>query len=231
MKKITCLIVEDDYANRKIYRYILDNLSISYDEAYNGQEAIEKVEGNQNKYNFILMDIRMPIMDGIETSKIIKSKYDIPIIICTADTSDSVKQKLGNTEIEDFLTRPVSIFKIIESIQNLIKKQFTTVSIDEISKPKTTQLYEDNNYDNYIRKNMLKYSIKLLMDTEDNIYNNNDMEVKKLLDRLDITLNKYGTSDQIHMLEKIKSGANPDDIAKVIFILITDIKKVEMELL
>ncbi len=81
------LLVDDDESNRLLVTINLNRYDITVVEAINGKDALSKLQ-NDNIFDLILMDIRMPYMDGIETSKIIinEMKLNIPIIMMSAST-------------------------------------------------------------------------------------------------------------------------------------------------
>ena len=85
-KECRVLLVEDNEINQMIACDMIGRSGISVDVAENGQEALDKVE--EQGYNLILMDIQMPIMDGIEATKKLREKYDaeqLPIVALTAN--------------------------------------------------------------------------------------------------------------------------------------------------
>ncbi len=108
MEDIKILLVEDVAINRYIViQYLQGWWDVQIDEASNGTEAIEMVK--TKAYDIILMDIRMPEMDGFEAAKIIRSSTDpklqqIPIIALTADTARDLKDSLY--EFTDVVTKP-----------------------------------------------------------------------------------------------------------------------------
>jgi len=116
MKKV--LIAEDNDSNFVLMSYILKKF-YQYERARNGQEAVELVDKNQ--YDLVLMDIKMPVMDGLEATKAIKEKHpDLPIIALTANAFDSDRQLAEEAGCNDFLAKPVSSEACIATIKNLI---------------------------------------------------------------------------------------------------------------
>ena len=102
------LIVEDMAINRMILQqYLQDRLGLTADEATNGEEAMKRV--SESDYDLILMDVRMPVMDGYEATRQIRAmdteKRNIPIIALTADTSETVRSAKA-TYFTDLVTKP-----------------------------------------------------------------------------------------------------------------------------
>jgi len=116
MKKI--LIAEDNDSNFVLMSYILKKY-YQFERARNGQEAVEMVDKNQ--YDIVLMDIKMPIMNGLEATKAIREKHpDLPILALTANAFDSDRQLAMEVGCNDFLSKPVSSEECIETIKRYI---------------------------------------------------------------------------------------------------------------
>ena len=104
MKKI--LVAEDNDSNFILMTYILKKY-YEYDRAKNGKEAVDMIENGT--FDMVLMDIKMPVMDGLEATKAIKENNpDIPIIALTANAFDSDRQLAIDAGCIDFLSKPVS---------------------------------------------------------------------------------------------------------------------------
>jgi PAS domain S-box-containing protein len=103
-KKI--LLVEDNPLNRLVVRTVLKIHGIAITEANNGQEAIDQM--TSNRFDLILMDVQMPMMDGITATKIIRSEIsgDIPIIALTANALRSELDHCIAAGMNDFVTKP-----------------------------------------------------------------------------------------------------------------------------
>lgn len=112
------LYVEDNVMNQKVMNLLLRPYNLEPSIANNGQEALEMLMNG--KYDVILMDFRMPIMDGFEATKIIRnpdSTYynpKIPIIGVTADVFDESTQKALAAGMNDILVKPLEKQKLIE---------------------------------------------------------------------------------------------------------------------
>lgn len=120
------LLVEDSAVNLKMTKEILENMGINTDTAQNGEEAVNKFKNN--KYELILMDIRMPGMDGYETTRRIRKleRGCVPIIALTADAVEGVAQKAKEAGMNGYLTKPLEpekLFKVIKGIINDSEKE------------------------------------------------------------------------------------------------------------
>ena len=118
MKRI--LIAEDNDSNFILMTYILKKF-YEYDRARNGQEAVDMVE--KNNYDLILMDINMPVMDGMEAIRLIKEKHpELPIIALTANAFDSDRQLAYEAGCNEFLPKPISSDVCLKTIAKLIEE-------------------------------------------------------------------------------------------------------------
>lgn len=116
MKKI--LVAEDNDSNYILMNYILKK-HYDYFRARNGQEAVELTESE--KPDLILMDIKMPVMDGLEAIRQIKGKNpDLPIIAVTANAFDSDRHAAFEAGCNDFISKPVNAEKCLQTIAKYI---------------------------------------------------------------------------------------------------------------
>lgn len=118
------LVVEDNKINQMITRKILESKKFSCDVANNGLEAVEAVKSTN--YDLILMDIHMPIMDGKEATKNIRSfDPEIPIIALTAVTLSESEKDFYEIGFDDIIPKPFKIEEFFEKIQ----KAFTNFEV------------------------------------------------------------------------------------------------------
>jgi CheY-like chemotaxis protein len=116
MKRI--LVAEDNDSNYILMNYILKK-HYEYFRARNGQEAVELAE--TEKPDLILMDLKMPVMDGLEATRLIKAKTpDLPIIALTANAFDSDRHAALEAGCDDFLSKPVNADRCIQTIAKFI---------------------------------------------------------------------------------------------------------------
>lgn len=118
-KNLNILLAEDDKLNQQVIGRMLKERGYLVDIAGNGLEAIKMYENK--KYDIILMDIQMPVMNGIEATKIIREKEienHTPIIAITAYALKGDKEKFLSKGMDDYIPKPVkmdNLFYLIES--------------------------------------------------------------------------------------------------------------------
>ena len=116
MKKI--LIAEDNDSNYVLMAYLLKK-DFEYERATNGKVAVEMVQAND--YDLVLMDIKMPIMDGLEATKKIKElKPGLPIVALTANAFDSDRVAAEEAGCCGFLSKPVNRDECITLLKKVL---------------------------------------------------------------------------------------------------------------
>ncbi|OHT15856.1 ATPase [Tritrichomonas foetus] len=118
MSQKNILIVEDNKANQFVMSKIMKNLGCSYQVAENGQEAIDKLD--KDTFDLVFMDCQMPVLDGVESTKIIRSSKkvysSIPIIALTASAIEGDEKKCLDAGMDNYLPKPVRIKQITDAI-------------------------------------------------------------------------------------------------------------------
>jgi len=120
MDKSSILIVEDTDTAAKLTHMMLTNLNYSSSRAENGKRAIDILRNAMpGMYSLILMDIRMPVMDGLEATRIIKNelKLEIPIVAVTGDMGTNTKQKCHELGFDGFYTKPLKVHDLSSIVQ------------------------------------------------------------------------------------------------------------------
>ncbi|HHH51318.1 MAG TPA: response regulator, partial [Campylobacterales bacterium] len=136
--KLDILIVEDVELNREYEKEMLNNFfSISCDTAENGAIAVEKVKNRT--YDAVLMDMRMPVMDGLEaTRKIREFDKKTPIICMSANVYKEDKLAAEESGMNDFIEKPLEKADIESKLLKLIHNEF-----DNIDKQTLEPKYEE----------------------------------------------------------------------------------------
>jgi CheY-like chemotaxis protein len=125
LSDLNILVVDDDIKNIFVLDSILGEYDANVFTAYNGEEALSLLEKNNN-IDVILMDIMMPVMDGYEAIKRIRSNddtKDIPIIAVTAKSAKDEKEKCIGIGANDFVTKPIDNNGLISLIKSWSDKQ------------------------------------------------------------------------------------------------------------
>jgi PAS domain S-box-containing protein len=117
------LLVEDKFINQKVVTLMLKNSGCRTIIANNGLEALEMFE--KNKIDLVLMDIQMPLMDGVTAVKELQKKYDKlpPIIGLSANAMEGDAEKYIAEGMDDYLSKPVSAEQLYEKISKWTSKK------------------------------------------------------------------------------------------------------------
>lgn len=122
-KRFTILLAEDEPTNRRFITILLGRLGCSVIAVQNGKEAVDAWLGNN--FDLILMDIQMPILDGVQAVNRIRSiekeqsRPQIPIIALTAHAMDEMRQSLLESGMDGFVAKPVSISLLQSEMQRV----------------------------------------------------------------------------------------------------------------
>ena len=113
---LNILVAEDNIINQKLIKHVLVGFGLDITLANNGEEALNLRKNNQ--YDLIFMDIQMPVMGGIESTKAIleyelgKNKRHVPIVALTANALDGDREKYINAGMDNYLSKPFELEKL-----------------------------------------------------------------------------------------------------------------------
>lgn len=118
------LVVEDTDVSASLLCMHLRKLNCTSHRAENGEVAIEMLRSAPapNMYSLILMDLRMPVMDGFEATKIIKGSNasNIPVVALTGETSEENRQRCVDIGFDDYKTKPLKRPQLKELLNKLV---------------------------------------------------------------------------------------------------------------
>ncbi len=117
------LVVEDNMINQLLMEELLKTTEAEISIADNGQIAVDMVDSTH--FDIILMDMQMPVMDGIQATGIIRQKYDadtLPIIAVTANAMKEDKEKGIEMGLNDYLTKPIDPKSLMMTLKQWIGK-------------------------------------------------------------------------------------------------------------
>ena len=112
------IFVEDDALNRRVVRDMLSVIDIEMAEAEDAQTGLDMLA--RAKYDVVLMDLRMPGMDGLTAIRLLRQEAEalssIPIIVVTADTAPDLKARCLEAGANDIILKPVALNALIDAI-------------------------------------------------------------------------------------------------------------------
>ena len=131
LKEASILLVEDNLVNHKVAMAMLKKAGFNQvDHAENGAKALAAVQ--VKRYDLILMDCQMPVMDGYEATRNIRQLEDayfqqLPILALTAHTMKGDDEKCYMAGMNDYLSKPVRIDELSAKVEKWLSAQLTTI--------------------------------------------------------------------------------------------------------
>jgi len=119
----TVLIVEDNELNMKLFNDLLEAHGYTTFQTKDGREALDKLEASEAPYDVVLMDVQMPALDGLETTRILRRDprfARLPIIAMTAHAMTGDRQKCLEAGMNAYLSKPVQAQHLIATIEAMI---------------------------------------------------------------------------------------------------------------
>ncbi len=113
------LIAEDNPVNQKLAERVLTKLGYAPDKALNGQEALNALD--LKKYDLILMDVQMPVMDGLEATRRIRLRADYqPLILAmTANAMQGDREMCIDAGMDEYLSKPIKVEDLVNTLEKL----------------------------------------------------------------------------------------------------------------
>jgi two-component system, NtrC family, nitrogen regulation response regulator NtrX len=133
------LVVDDEKSIRNTLREILEYEKFEVDEAAEGQEALEKAKNN--RYDLILLDIKMPRMDGIEVLEQLMKFTDVPVVMISGHGTVETVVEAVKKGAYDYITKPLDLNRLLVTIRNAQERQ-TLVTETKALKRQVSKTYD-----------------------------------------------------------------------------------------
>ncbi|MFM8233195.1 MAG: response regulator [Candidatus Methylopumilus sp.] len=212
------LLAEDNLLNQQIATEILEDEGFVVEIANNGEEAVNMT--NKSQYDIVLMDMQMPIMDGLEATKTIRQKFsknDLPILAMTANASDADRDKCLEAGMNAHITKPIDPNLLFAGLAKWIKEKNSKLINDEktlISAKEEIKVPEINGLDSRLGLQVAAGKVSLYMKmlkTFSNDQINAVSDIKRALDIKD-----YLTAQRVaHTLKGTCGSIGAIEIQKI----------------
>lgn len=118
------LFVEDDAMNRRVVKDMLSVIGATMDEAPDAETGLRMIE--DGSFNIILMDLRMPGMDGLTAIRQLRARTDakgqLPVIVVTADTAAGLRERCLLDGADDVILKPVAMNVLLKAMSRMLTK-------------------------------------------------------------------------------------------------------------
>jgi CheY-like chemotaxis protein len=129
---VNILFVEDDAMNRRVVKDMLTVAGATMDEAGDAETGLRMID--QTDYDIVLMDLRMPGMDGLTAIRHIRARSDgkaaVPVIVVTADTALDICRDCIDQGADEVILKPVAMNKLFDAIGRLIARDSSRVMLN-----------------------------------------------------------------------------------------------------
>ena len=208
------LLADDNNLNRMIFKLMLNNMKISVDEVDNGFDAVEKVFSN--KYDLVLMDIQMPVMDGVTALYAILKKFDdsVPVIALTAAAFNSEVKHMSILGFADCITKPIDQKKLEQKLINFFnnnkagKEKFSMIHENAI-KNITVISGGDKVQESKLMSSFLQEVNLALVSWKESIQTHDWEFAKKILHRQKVMINSIGIDSYDLLIEELENDSLP----------------------
>ncbi|MDI3481283.1 MAG: two-component system, OmpR family, response regulator ResD [Tepidanaerobacteraceae bacterium] len=120
MADIRILMVDDEKRMVELVKLYLEKEGYTVEEAYDGQQALDMI--NKTRYNLIILDLMLPVVDGWTVCREIRKKYDIPVIILTARGEEFDKVLGFELGADDYVVKPFSPRELTARVKALLRR-------------------------------------------------------------------------------------------------------------
>jgi PAS domain S-box-containing protein len=126
---VKVLLVEDNRINQEVAKEILEGRGVSVEVAGNGVDAIKRIMNSGITYDAVFMDVQMPVMDGIEATRLIRAHHDfdsLPIIAMTASVMASDRLRCKQVGMNDQVNKPIDVPELFATLRRWVRPEAFT---------------------------------------------------------------------------------------------------------
>src|SRR6056297_2038766 len=227
-KQLSLLLAEDDLISRRLIRILIEKLGHQVNVVENGKKAFDAFK--KDHYDIILMDIQMPLMDGLECTKKIRDyeKMDnlspVTIIAVTAHAMIGDKEKCLNAGMDDYITKPIEEKVLLNKINKFKINQGRELKIADIKKLR--KLLENTTDVQEIVSDFLDYYPNQLHLIKEKANQNAFNDMGNLVHKLKGSVSNFDAERVIDVLKELERDAKEKNITS----LENDLPKLETEL-
>jgi PAS domain S-box-containing protein len=227
------LLAEDNIVNQKVAVGILKKMGLKTRVVENGAEAVKALE--QHDFKLILMDVQMPVMDGIEATRLIRSneagkpgKPVIPIIALTAHAMQGDREKCLAAGMSDYITKPVVAEKLSQKLQQWLFNSVQEKSAGENVSPGLPILEKAARFDSRALRTRLSDDYELIIDVVEAFLSDTPDQLKLLRDLVKLGDLK-GAAEQCHKMKGSSANVSGQRLVQILLPLETSLKIGDIE--
>ncbi len=215
VQKNYILIVDDDFFNREVLKNIFASQFL-FEEAENGSEGLQKIYQYRDKLCAILLDVKMPVMSGIELLNILYEEGltdEIPVFLVTADSESEMAKEAYDFGVMDVINKPIVPFVIQKRVKSIIELFRNRAALRERVAGQEKQLEENANTIDALHRGMIEALATAIefRDVESGVHTRRIYDITKYL----LTNTQMGESFSAEEIESMAIGAIMHDIGKI----------------
>jgi CheY-like chemotaxis protein len=212
-KQLSLLLAEDDLISRRLIRILIEKLGHKVNVVDNGEKAFEAFK--KNHYDIILMDIQMPVMDGLECTRKIreyekeKNLSKVTVIAVTAHAMKGDKEKCLNAGIDDYITKPIEEKVLLNKINKHRINTSNEMKIANIEK--LHELLENSTDVGEIVSDFLDYYPHQLLQIKEIANSKEYEELANSVHKLKGSVTNFDAEQVLDTLKRIETYAKNED--------------------
>jgi len=199
LKGIKVLLVEDNYLNMEVAKGLLENFGVDVTTAFNGEEALNRL--TTLEFDLVLMDMHMPVMDGLEATRMIRknpSFMQLPIIAMTAAAMEQDRALCLEAGMNEYITKPI----VLDQLVNILLKFIHPHEEICITPSVQSDVSSTNEYSGWIEK--MASGFFLSAETVEKLLSGFAAQYEPFMQKLENFLNEDNFKEAASLLHQLK---------------------------